>query len=81
MNTIHITGQSANTMPAATLSKASPTGSFHALIAMTSPTSNPARDDCQAGRRRTPSDTSTTAIGSAATKKERIRLSPTGVNN
>ncbi len=81
MNTIHITGQQANTMPAAVLSKARPTGIFHKPTAMIRATITPASEACQAGRRTTPSRISTVATGKAATRNDRGKLSPIGVSS
>jgi len=81
LNTIHITGQSAKTAPLATLSRARPGGMPQTAMAITSPTTRPASEACQAGRRATPSSTRTVAMGSAAITKERTRLPPTGVSN
>ncbi len=76
-----MTGHRANTAPAAALSSARAAGSFHTVTDRIRPVASPARDACQAGRRTTPSSTSTTTIGRAATTKDRARLSPTGVRS
>ena len=76
--TIHITGQSANTAPAATLSSARPIGKFHTPNAIARATSKPASEASHAGRRNTPRATNTVAMGSAATSADRTRLPPTG---
>ena len=76
-----MTGQQANTAPAATESTASPTGNCQTKIATIRPTINPASDACQAGRRAQPSKSSTTMIGSAATRNEGNSELPTGVSS
>ncbi len=81
MTTIHMTGQRAKTTPLATELIARLTGKLQTPIAMISPTTSPANDACQAGRRMTPSSTRTAATGSAATIKESGRLPATGVSN
>ena len=81
MTTIHMTGQRANTAPAAMEFKARERGRLQTAVAMISPTISPANDACHAGRRKTPSRTRTTATGSAATMKESGRLPATGVSN
>ena len=81
LNTIHMTGHSANTAPAAAASSAMATGNCHTATATISPVTRPARDACQAGRRRTPSINSTTAIGTTASRKDKGRLPATGVSN
>ena len=63
MTTIHMTGQRANTAPAAMEFKARERGRLQTAVAMISPTISPASDACHAGRRKTPSRTRTTATG------------------
>src|SRR5271168_4491856 len=67
-------------MPAPTESSASPVGMPHTPTAMMMPATSPASEACQAGRRKTPSMTSATAIGTTATRKESSSEFPTGVN-
>ena len=74
-----MTGQSANTLPAITLSNASPTGNCQNSIAITNPTIRPASEACQAGRRMIPNATSTVAMGNAATTIDSSRFPATGV--
>ena len=74
-------GQIAKTMPSSVLSSARPTGMCHSPIAVSRPAASPPTEACQAGRRSTPSITSTVAIGTAATMKESKRLPPTGVRS
>ncbi len=76
-----MTGHSANTAPFAALSSARPAGICQTPIAMRKAAIRPASDACHAGRRSTPSITSTTAIGMAATTNDNGRLSATGVSN
>jgi hypothetical protein len=76
-----MTGQIANTAPAATALNASPTGNCQPKMATTSPTMSPASDACQAGRLAQPSSTSTTMMGSAATMKDGNSALPIGVSN
>src|SRR5580692_485569 len=76
-----MTGHSAKTAPAATELKAREAGKSHTAIAMMRPTTRPASDACQAGRRMTPSSTRTAATGSAATMNESGKLPATGVSN
>jgi hypothetical protein len=81
LNTIHMTGTSANVAPANTLLKALRAGRSQTWIARTSPRASPADDACHAGRRNTPSRTSTVANGSAATRHDQTRLPSTGVTS
>ncbi len=53
----------------------------HAVTEMMNATISPAAAACHAGRRRTPSITRTTATGKTATRNDRARLPPSGVNN
>src|ERR1700733_8540159 len=76
-----MTGHSAKTAPAATELKAREAGKSHTAIAMMRPTTRPASEACQAGRRMTPSSTRTAATGSAATMNESGKLPATGVSN
>ena len=69
------------TTPAAVLERARLTGICQTPMAITIATARPASEACQAGRRSTPSITSTTMIGMVATRKDRNRLSPTGVSS
>jgi hypothetical protein len=81
VTTIHMIGQRAKTAPAITVLMASPTGNCQPKIATSSPTISPASEACQAGRRAQPSSTSTTRIGSAATRNDGKSELPMGVNS
>ena len=79
--TIHITGQRANTAPFSAEERAICAGTAHTVEAISSPTMSPPRAACQAGRFSIPRRTRTVATGSIATRKDSVRLPPTGVNN
>ncbi len=81
MNAIPITGHRANTAPAAALSSASPTGIRQTPIETRRPTTIAASDACHAGRRNTPSITSSVRIGREPTRNDRNRLPPTGARS
>ena len=76
-----MTGQRAKIAPFATESSASDSGICHTATATINATISPASAACQAGRRNRPNRTSTATIGKIATRKERIRLPPTGVRS
>ena len=56
-------------------------GNCHTMVAMISPAISPAAEACQAGRRKTPSISSTMAIGMAATRNDGSNAPPTGVRS
>jgi hypothetical protein len=68
LKTIHITGQSAKTAPFVIAPKAIDGGICQTRIAMTVALASPASEDCHAGRRKTPRQSKTVAIGMIATK-------------
>src|SRR5476649_2866810 len=70
-----------NTAPFDAAANAICAGKPHTAMAMIKPATRPARAACQAGRLSTPSNMRTVAMGTIATKKDNVRLSPTGVNN
>ena len=81
MTTIHITGHSAKTAPFAMELTARGAGKLQTAVAMMTPTTSPASEACQAGRRKIPSSTRTVRTGSAATMNDSGKLSATGVSN
>src|SRR5262249_2638929 len=76
--TIHMTGTRAKAIPFNVELAASLTGICHTQMAIIRPMINPASAACQAGRRKTPINTRTTAIGINPTRKERKRFPATG---
>ena len=81
LTTIHITGHTANTAPLTTAFTASPTGICHAVTETIRAMISPIRAACHAGRRKTPSSTSTATTGSTATRNESDSEPPTGVRS
>ena len=80
LKTIHMTGHNAKTAPAAAASNARRGGNCQPSTATTSATSRPASEACHAGRRSTPSNSNTVAIGKAATRNDNGRLPAIGVS-
>src|SRR5262249_35981626 len=80
-NTIHSTGHTANTAPLLIAPSASLSGNRHGPMATARPTTSPATEACQAGRRKAPSIASTVTIGKAATTTEGTTAPATGVND
>src|SRR5258708_3584522 len=73
-----MTGTSASAIPAATELSARLIGMPQTPTAIARPTIKPAKDACQAGRRKIPSITSATAMGTAATRNDRTSDCATG---